>query len=110
MHKAIKRLTPVPEKLLIDGNRFKSYPGIPHQCIVKGDSKVGSIAAASILAKTYRDRYMERKHMIYPKYGWLTNKGYPTLEHRHAILHYGPTELHRRTFQLYPPPKQLALF
>ena len=110
MHKAIKRLSVVPEYLLIDGNRFKPYKKIPYQCIIKGDSKIGSIAAASILAKTYRDSYMERKHKVYPNYGWITNKGYPTQEHRQAILSFGPTELHRKSFQLYPPPPQLALF
>jgi ribonuclease HII len=110
MHLAIKKLQLVPELLLIDGNRFKKYPGIEHECIVKGDAKIASIAAASILAKTYRDRYMEKKHKEYPVYGWITNKGYPTQEHRDAIVYYGASELHRKSFQLYPVPPQLALF
>jgi ribonuclease HII len=110
MHLAIKRLQLVPELLLIDGNRFNKFPGLDHECIVKGDAKVASIAAASILAKTYRDRYMLRKHKIYPQYGWDTNKGYPTQAHREAIMQYGPTQFHRKSFQLYPLPPQLFLF
>ncbi len=110
MHHAIKKLHIRPELLLIDGNRFNPLRGYRYQCIVKGDSIVGSIAAASILAKTSRDRYMERKHRLFPQYGWSTNKGYPTPEHRAAIVEFGVTPLHRKSFQLYPLPEQLALF
>lgn len=98
MHLAIKKLTLVPDHLLIDGNRFKPYRDIPHSCIVKGDSKYASIAAASILAKTYRDEYMEKLHEQYPRYLWKKNKGYPTVEHREAIAIYGLTEYHRKSF------------
>lgn len=110
MHKAVKRLSMAPEKLLIDGNRFKPYKDIPFECIVKGDGKIASIAAASILAKTYRDDYMLRKHRDYPDYSWDTNKGYPTTAHREAIVLHGTTPIHRKSFQLYPPPVQGTLF
>ncbi len=110
MHHAIKRLTVTPQKLLIDGNRFNPCGKIPFECIVKGDGKIGSIAAASILAKTARDRYMERKHREYPAYGWISNKGYPTKYHRQAIIDNGITPLHRKSFQLYPLPEQGTLF
>ncbi len=110
MHHAIRRLKKTPERLLIDGNRFKPYGDIPFECIVKGDGKIASIAAASILAKTYRDRYMEKRHRQYPQYAWDTNKGYPTKEHREAIITHGITDLHRRSFQLYPLPEQGTLF
>jgi len=110
MHRAIRRLSMVPEKLLIDGNRFKPVGQIPFECIVKGDASVGSIAAASILAKTYRDDYMERKHQEFPDYGWDTNKGYPTPAHRQAILIHGPSPYHRKSFQLLPLPEQVELF
>jgi ribonuclease HII len=99
MHEAVGQLKVVPELLLIDGNRFIPYLGIPHQCIVKGDSKFASIAAASILAKTYRDDFMAEAHIQYPHYAWDTNKGYPTLEHKRAILHHGFTDLHRLSFK-----------
>lgn len=102
MHRAVKKLDVVPNLLLIDGNRFNPYKGIAHECIVKGDSKFTSIAAASILAKTYRDDYMEKQAKKYPQYGWMKNKGYPTAEHRQAIQEYGPCDLHRKTFSLYP--------
>lgn len=102
MHRAVKKLDVQPNLLLIDGNRFNPYTGIRHQCIVKGDSKFTSIAAASILAKTYRDDYMEEQAMKYPDYDWLSNKGYPTAKHRLAIQKYGPCDLHRMTFRLYP--------
>jgi ribonuclease HII len=102
MHKAIDQLEMKPELLLIDGNRFKVYPEIPHHCIIKGDAKFMSIAAASILAKTYRDEYMERLHQEYPMYKWLKNKGYPTKEHRDAIAEYGATPHHRMSFTLLP--------
>lgn len=107
MHKAIDQLEMKPELLLIDGNRFKVYPEIPHHCIIKGDAKFMSIAAASILAKTYRDEYMERLHQEYPMYKWLKNKGYPTKEHRDAIAEYGATPHHRMSFTLLP--SQLSL-
>ena len=102
MHRAVKKLDVKPNLLLIDGNRFNAYKGIDHQCIVKGDSKYTSIAAASILAKTYRDDYMEKQAKKYPQYGWLSNKGYPTAAHRKAIKEHGPCPLHRMTFSLYP--------
>jgi ribonuclease HII len=99
MHEAIAQLGRKPELLLIDGNRFIPYLGIPHQCIVKGDSKFASIAAASILAKTYRDDFMLEAHQQFPHYAWDKNKGYPTKEHKLAIVQYGLTVLHRKTFR-----------
>lgn len=102
MHKAIDGLSIKPELLLIDGNRFRPYFGMLHQCIVKGDSLYLSIAAASILAKTERDRIMEALHQSYPQYGWAGNKGYPTKEHRDAIRAHGTCEQHRMTFRLLP--------
>jgi len=107
MHRAIAKLKQKPELLLIDGNRFTPYKKTPHQCIVKGDSKFLSIAAASILAKTYRDDYMKAQALIYPHYGWEQNMAYPTKKHREAIRQFGITPLHRITFQLLP--KQLGL-
>ena len=98
MHKALDQLLTRPQLILVDGNRFIAYQDIPHECIVKGDSKYMSIAAASILAKTYRDDYMLKLHETYPHFGWDRNKGYPTLEHRKAILNLGPTPFHRETF------------
>lgn len=100
MHHAIKGLNTTPELLLIDGNRFNPYKKINYECIIKGDSKFASIAAASILAKTHRDEYMLKKHKKYPHYAWDTNKGYPTVEHRTALLKHGTTPLHRKTFNL----------
>jgi ribonuclease HII len=100
MHKAINQLKIKPEFLLIDGNRFKPYQGIPHKCIVKGDAKFASIAAASVLAKTYRDDYMNKLHMDYPYYGWSQNKGYGTASHRAAIEKHGISIYHRRSFKL----------
>ena len=100
MHRAIERLARQPEFLLIDGNRFTPYPFIPHQCVVKGDSKYLAIAAASILAKTYRDDYMQELHAEYPQYGWDRNKAYPTAAHYAAIARHGITPHHRRTFRL----------
>lgn len=100
MHRAIDQLAVRPQHLLIDGNRFTPYPDIPHTTIVKGDGKYLSIAAASILAKTYRDDYMNRLAEDYPQYDWLNNKGYPTRKHRAAIAEYGPTPYHRKTFNL----------
>ena len=107
MHKAISKLTTQPELLLIDGNRFKEYPKIEHLCIVKGDAKFMSIAAASILAKTYRDEYMDKIDRDFPMYKWAKNKGYPTKDHRDAIAEHGPCEHHRNSFTLLP--KQLSL-
>ena len=100
MHQCVDELSIRPELLLIDGNRFPAYLGIIHQCIVKGDAKYQSIAAASILAKTYRDEYMEKLHRKYPQYGWISNKGYPTNKHRSAIKEFGPTKYHRTSFTL----------
>lgn len=108
MHRAIGKLKVRPEHLLIDGNRFNPYPGIPHTTIVKGDGKYLSIAAASILAKTYRDDYMKRLSLEYPEYGWDKNKGYPTKAHREAIRLHGITPYHRKSFRLLP--LQLELF
>jgi ribonuclease HII len=109
MHRAIDQLSVVPEALLIDGNRFNRYQEIKHSCIVKGDSKYLSIAAASILAKTYRDEFMESLHAAFPEYNWKRNKGYPTLEHRKAIQIHGATPHHRQSFTLLAP-HQLSLF
>jgi ribonuclease HII len=102
MHRAIEGLSLLPSHLLIDGNRFSPYPGVPHTTIVKGDAKYLSIAAASILAKTYRDDYMTELDREYPAYGWKENKGYPTVRHRKAILAFGATPYHRLTFTLLP--------
>jgi ribonuclease HII len=109
MHRAIDQLTHLPEHLMIDGNRFRPYHGISHSCIIKGDSKFLHIAAASILAKTYRDELMESLHIAYPCYEWNKNKGYPTLAHREAIKINGDCEHHRQTFTLLAP-EQLSLF
>jgi ribonuclease HII len=98
MHRAIDKLTIIPEYLLIDGNRFKPYKTIPHQCIIKGDGKYLSIAAASILAKTHRDEFMKKIHQEFPDYSWNKNKGYPTLQHKMAIQKQGFTPYHRKTF------------
>jgi ribonuclease HII len=108
MHLALDQLEVVPEFLLIDGNRFTAYKKIQHQCIVKGDSKYLSIAAASVLAKTYRDDLMEKLSDQYPGYGWESNMGYPTVQHRDGIRLLGITPYHRRSFQLLPA--QLELF
>ncbi len=100
MHRAIEQLITKPELLLIDGNRFTPYRKIPHQCIVKGDSKYLSIAAASILAKTYRDDYMENLHPEYPGYKWSENKGYPTPFHKKAVMNIGISPYHRKSYNL----------
>ncbi len=100
MHLAIGQLNPAPESLLIDGNRFHSYPGIPHSCVIKGDSIYKCIAAASILAKTHRDEFMVKKHKEFPVYHWDQNKGYPTRQHRLGIRKHGISSLHRRSFKL----------
>jgi len=107
MHRAIEQLKVKPDHLLIDGNRFTPYPGIPHTTVVKGDSKYMNIAAASILAKTYRDDYMDMLADEYPAYLWKKNKGYPTRAHREAIRIHGITSYHRKTFTLLP--EQLTL-
>ena len=104
MHRALDQLAVRPEAILVDGNRFFPYHDIPHTTIVKGDGKLMSIAAASVLAKTHRDELMYRLHEQYPQYGWAKNKGYPTPDHRAAIAAHGATEYHRRTFQLLPQP------
>lgn len=108
MHKALDQLTLRPELLLIDGNRFKPYQEIKHECIIKGDANYLSIAAASVLAKIYRDDLMEQLGEKYPGYGWHTNVGYPTVEHRNGIRSLGITPYHRRSFELLP--SQLELF
>lgn len=100
MHMAVKNLKTLPELLLIDGNRFTPYYNVKHHCIVKGDQKYLSIAAASILAKTTRDTYMLELHKKYPNYGWDKNKGYPTRQHRESITRYGVTPYHRKSFNL----------
>lgn len=107
MHKALDQLNTNPKFIIVDGNRFNPYQNIPHACIVKGDGKYLSIAAASILAKTYRDAYMEKIHLEYPMYNWIKNKGYPTLEHREAIRKYGITKYHRKTFRQLPDQLKL---
>jgi ribonuclease HII len=100
MHRALDQLQLRPEFLLIDGNRFQAYPGIPHACMIKGDGRFASIAAASILAKTHRDELMEKLHLNYPQYDWNQNKGYPTEAHRNAVLQLGSSPHHRKTFQV----------
>ena len=102
MHKAVDQMKKKPGLLLIDGNRFYKYPRIPHICIVKGDARFMSIAAASVLAKTYRDDLMHQLHTEFPVYNWQQNKGYPTKDHRRAIAQFGSTNYHRKTFRLLP--------
>jgi ribonuclease HII len=109
MHGAISKLNIIPNYIIVDGNKFKSYKSIPHKTIIKGDSKYLNIAAASILAKTYRDSYMEKIHEEFPMYNWKQNKGYPTKEHRAAIRKYGMTKYHRKSFRLLPEQYQLDL-
>jgi ribonuclease HII len=109
MHRAIQKLTVKPELLLIDGNRFKAYQDIEHACIIKGDGIYRSIAAASILAKTYRDEIMESLHDQFPSYGWSRNKGYPTIDHRESIRLNGACEHHRMSFALLPRQLELDL-
>ena len=110
MHRAVDQLKTVPTSLLIDGNRFKPYQNISHHCIIKGDGKFMSIAAASILAKTYRDDFMENLSLQFPHYGWESNKGYPTKVHRSAIQKFGPCNHHRKSFRLLPETTQEELF
>ncbi|WGK94695.1 MULTISPECIES: ribonuclease HII [Flavobacterium] len=109
MQESILKLNPKPEYIIVDGNRFKPVLDIPHSCIVKGDAKYMSIAAASILAKTYRDEYMNRIHEEFPMYNWKQNKGYPTQEHREAIKKYGVTKYHRMSFRLLPEQLKLEI-
>ena len=109
MQESILKLNPKPSYIIVDGNRFKPVLDIPYSCIIKGDSKFMSIAAASILAKTYRDEYMNRIHEEFPMYNWKQNKGYPTKEHREAIRKYGVTKYHRMTFRLLPEQNILDL-
>ena len=107
MHRAIEKLQTQPQFLIIDGNRFNPYPTIKHQCIVKGDSKYYAIAAASILAKTYRDDFMEQIDLEYPAYQWKKNKGYPTIAHRNTVLEIGLSPYHRKTFKVTQPQLKL---
>ncbi|MDA0774732.1 MAG: ribonuclease HII [Bacteroidetes bacterium] len=107
MHLALNQLTQIPSFIAVDGNKFHPYSGISHQCIVKGDGKYMNIAAASVLAKTYRDDYMAVLDQEYPHYDWKQNKGYPTRKHREALQKFGTTSHHRKSFQLLP--KQLVL-
>ena len=104
MHLALKQLSKKPEFIIVDGNRFKTFEDIPHECIVKGDGKYLNIAAASVLAKTYRDDFMRVLDLEFPQYDWKKNKGYPTKKHREAIKEFGITECHRRSFQLLARP------
>ncbi len=110
MHKAIAKLSVFPELLLIDGNRFNPYKSYSYETVIKGDGIYYSIAAASILAKTYRDEYMQRLSKKFPMYAWQSNMGYPTVAHRIAIKTHGPCMHHRRSFRLHPTDKQLELF
>ncbi|WP_438989813.1 ribonuclease HII [Polaribacter sp.] len=109
MHRSIEMLKIEPEFIIVDGNKFKNYKEIPHKTIVKGDAKYLSIAAASVLAKTYRDEYMAKIHQEFPMYNWQKNKGYPTKQHRNAIRQFGATDYHRKTFKLLPEQLKLKL-
>tara|TARA_R110002073_G_scaffold57030_1_gene145238 strand:- start:1849 stop:2448 length:600 start_codon:yes stop_codon:yes gene_type:complete len=109
MKRSIERLEIQPEFIIVDGNKFKTYKDIPHKTIVKGDAKYLSIAAASVLAKTYRDEFMEKLHQEFPMYNWKQNKGYPTKQHRNAIREFGITSYHRKTFRLLPEQLKLKL-
>lgn len=109
MHKSIEKLNPEPEFIIVDGNKFKPYKDIPFETIIKGDGKYLSIAAASVLAKTHRDLYMDAIHEEFPMYNWKKNKGYPTKEHRAAIKKYGITKYHRKSFRLLPEQLKLNL-
>ena len=109
MQESILKLNPKPLHIIVDGNRFKPVLDIPHSCIIKGDAKFMSIAAASVLAKTYRDEYMNRIHEEFPMYNWKQNKGYPTLEHREAIQKYGISKYHRISFRLLPEQLKLEI-
>jgi len=107
MHQSIKKLKLIPEFIIVDGNKFHNYKNIPHQTIVKGDAKFMSIAAASVLAKTYRDEYMLKIAKEHPNYFWEKNKGYPTKQHRNGIREFGITKYHRKTFRLLPTQLKL---
>jgi ribonuclease HII len=109
MQESVLKLNPKPEYIIVDGNRFKPVADIPYSCIVKGDAKFMSIAAASVLAKTYRDDYMNKIHEEFPMYNWKQNKGYPTQEHREAIRKYGVTKYHRMSFRLLPEQLKLEI-
>lgn len=109
MHRSIEKLSKSPEFIAVDGNRFKPFQSIPHECVIKGDGKYLHIAAASILAKTYRDDYMERLHEEFPEYAWNNNKGYPTASHRQALRELGPTPYHRMSFRLLPEQLKLPI-
>lgn len=109
MQECVLKLNPKPEFLIVDGNRFKPFSDIPYSTIIKGDSKYLSIAAASVLAKTYRDDFMDAIHEQYPMYNWKKNKGYPTVEHRNAIQKFGSTTFHRKSFRLLPEQLKLEL-
>ncbi len=109
MHKSIDEMNLIPEFIIVDGNKFKDYRDIPHKTIIKGDGKYQNIAAASVLAKTYRDDYMEKIHKEFPVYNWIRNKGYPTKEHRRAIKEFGSCIHHRNSFRLLPDQLKLDL-
>jgi ribonuclease HII len=109
MHKSINKLSIIPEHIIVDGNKFKQFKNIPHTTIVKGDAKFMSIAAASVLAKTYRDEFMQKIDKEFPHYYWKQNKGYPTKQHRNAIRAFGITNYHRKTFRLLPNQLKLEL-
>lgn len=108
MHNCLEKLSTIPEFIVVDGNRFKPFREIPYECIIKGDGKYLNIAAASILAKTYRDEFMTQIDKEYPMYNWKQNKGYPTEEHRQAIMKYGITKYHRKSFKLLPEQLELS--
>ena len=110
MHKALRKLSICPEFISVDGNKFKSFEKIPYKCIIKGDAKFQNIAAASILAKTYRDEYMKLIHQKFKNYYWASNKGYPTKKHREAIKKHGITKYHRKSFNLFSNEIKLKLF
>ncbi len=109
MHLCVKQLKNLPQFLLIDGNRFKPYKKIPHECIIQGDGKYASIAAASVLAKTYRDEFMQNLHASFPHYGWDSNKGYGTPIHRNAIVQHGLCRYHRKSFNIMPVQEELEI-
>lgn len=109
MHRSIEQLYPLPHFIAVDGNRFHLFQNIPHQCVIKGDAKYLHIAAASILAKTHRDLYMEALHEKFPAYNWKQNKGYPTKAHREALKQHGPTPYHRKSFKLLPEQLKLDI-
>lgn len=109
MHRSIEQLYPLPHFIAVDGNRFHVFQNIPHQCVIKGDAKYLHIAAASILAKTHRDLYMEALHEKFPTYNWKQNKGYPTKAHREALKQHGPTPYHRKSFKLLPEQLKLDI-